>query len=101
MLGLADARHTVCVTKGGTVRLDLDGSTARPWAAVTVTGGELEATNSGILVRPGDARAAFRAVSTGTARLSTSRPLCPAASPGAVSCKGLQEWAVTVVVTAS
>jgi hypothetical protein len=101
VLTLADGRRTVCVTKGGTVRLDLDGSTARPWAAVTVTGSGLEATNSGVLVQPGDARAAFRAVSAGTAQLATTRPLCPAASPGAVSCKGLQQWAVTVVVTAA
>lgn len=60
-------------------------------------GSGLEATNSGIVLQPGDASAAYRAVSAGTVRLTSSRPLCPS-DPARVSCDGLQEWTVTVVV---
>ncbi|MEU9289694.1 hypothetical protein AB0D57_34850 [Streptomyces sp. NPDC048275] len=97
-LGATDTGRTFCLTTGGVVRLALDGTADRPWEPVRVSGGGLEATNSGIVIQPGDAVAAFEAVSAGTAQLSSSRPLC-ATEPGRVSCKGLQEWTVTVVVT--
>ncbi|AVH56604.1 MULTISPECIES: hypothetical protein [Streptomyces] len=97
-LGAADTGHTYCLATGDVLRILLDGTTGRPWAPVTVSGSALRATNSGIVIQPGDAVAAFEAVSAGTARLSSSRPLC-ATEPGRVSCKGLQDWTVTVRVT--
>ncbi|MFF4830764.1 hypothetical protein [Streptomyces sp. NPDC001315] len=98
-LSAADDGHTVCVTKGGQVRLTLDGTRERPWRPVTATGSVLRATNAGIVVLPGDATAAYDAVATGTAKLTSSRPLCPeSTSPGRVSCMGIQEWTVTVRV---
>lgn len=97
-LSAADSGHTYCLTTGGALRLTLDGTTARPWAPVQVSGTGLEATNSGIVLQPGDASSAFKAVSAGTVRLASSRPLC-ATAPGKVSCKGIQEWTVTVLVT--
>ncbi|WP_367320909.1 hypothetical protein [Streptomyces sp. HUAS ZL42] len=96
-LDAADSGRTVCLATGGTVRISLDGTASRPWQPVKADGSGLEATNSGIVLQPGDASAAFRAVSAGTVRLSTSRPLC-ATETGGVSCKGIQEWWVTVVV---
>jgi hypothetical protein len=97
-LHAADSGRTVCLAVGGTVRVALDGAKNRPWTPVTAEGSGLEAANSGIVLLPGDANAAFEAVSAGTVRLSSARPLC-ATETGKVSCKGIQDWSVTVVVT--
>jgi hypothetical protein len=96
-LRAADSGRTLCLTVGGTVRVALDGEKNRPWKPVTAEGTGLEAVNSGIVLLPGDANAAFEAVSTGTVRLASSRPLC-ATEEGRVACQGIQEWWVTVVV---
>jgi hypothetical protein len=96
-LGAADNGRTVCVAVGGTVRVSLDGTRSRPWEPVTSGGRGLKAANSGVVLLPGDASAAFEAVSAGRARLSSSRPVC-AKEPGQISCDALQEWRVTVVV---
>ncbi|MFF9405907.1 hypothetical protein ACF1B0_10285 [Streptomyces anandii] len=95
----ADNGRTVCLTEGGQLRLTLDGTKDRPWTPVKATGTALKAANPGFVIQPGDAVAAFDAVAPGTARLTSSRPLC-ATHPGQVSCKGVQEWSVTVRVTA-
>jgi predicted small secreted protein len=97
MLDVADSGRTVCLTSGGDVRITLDGTRGRPWKPITVSGAGLEAVNSGFVLLPGDASAAFKGVSPGTTRLASTRPLC-AAETGRISCKGLQEWRVTVVV---
>lgn len=96
-LGAGDSGRTVCVAVGGVVRVNLDGTREKPWKALTVSGEGLEATNSGLVLRPGDASGAYRAVAAGTARLASDRPLC-ATGPGEVACQSLQEWWVTVVV---
>ncbi|GAA3821065.1 hypothetical protein [Streptomyces chiangmaiensis] len=98
-LAAADTGRTVCLTPGGRIRIALDGSKDRPWARVTATGDALKAVNAGIVVQPGDALAAFDAVAPGTARLTSTRPLC-AQRPGQASCLGIEQWAVTVTVTA-
>lgn len=97
-LDAADSGRRFCLTTGDVIRIGLDGTAARPWAPVAASGSALEATNSGIVLQAGDASAAFRAVSAGTVKLTSSRPLC-ATAPGRISCKGLQEWWVTVEVT--
>lgn len=97
-LAATDTNGTFCLTTGSTVRILLDGTTARPWAPVKTVGSGLKATNSGILIRPGDASNAYQAVSAGTVKLTSSRPLC-ATAPHKISCKGIQEWSVTVVVS--
>ncbi|MFE2074750.1 MULTISPECIES: hypothetical protein [Streptomyces] len=98
-LTAADNGRTVCVAKGGEVRLALTGTKDRPWKPVTVTGGALTAVNSGFVIRPGDAEAAYRAVAPGTGKLTSSRPMCAQpTAPGQMACKGIQDWAVTVTV---
>ncbi|MFF0091061.1 hypothetical protein ACFYSF_14030 [Streptomyces canus] len=97
-LGAADSGDTVCLAVGDTIRISLDGTKSRPWKPVAVDGSGLEATNSGIVLLPGDASSAYKAVSAGQVRLSSQRPLC-ATETGRVSCKGIQEWRVTVLVT--
>ncbi|MGW1215794.1 hypothetical protein ACWD5F_39810 [Streptomyces sp. NPDC002499] len=96
-LGADDSGRTVCLTTGQVVRVELDGTAERPWKPLTTEGAGLEATNSGIVLQPGDASGAYKAVSTGKIRLSSTRPLCGAGS-GRISCKGIQEWWVAVVV---
>ncbi|BBC95750.1 hypothetical protein ACFY2H_25310 [Streptomyces griseofuscus] len=96
-LTAADSGRTVCVAKGGEVRLSLGGTKERPWKPVTVTGGALKAINSGLVIRPGNAEAAYHASAPGTGKLTSSRPMC-ATAPGQMSCKGIQEWTVTVTV---
>ncbi|MFJ3666307.1 hypothetical protein ACIPSE_07620 [Streptomyces sp. NPDC090106] len=96
-LGAKDSGRTVCLAAGDTVRVSLNGTNDRAWTAVTAEGDGLEPVNSGIALPPGDSNAAYRATGPGTARLTSSRPLC-ATEPGKVSCKGIQEWWVKVVV---
>ncbi|MFE0515604.1 hypothetical protein [Streptomyces sp. NPDC058964] len=98
-LTTADDGRTICLTTGGQVRLTLDGTKERPWKPVVVTGDVLKAANPGIVILPGDAVAAYDAVATGTAKLTSSRPLCArSSSPGQVSCQGIERWTVTVRV---
>ncbi|MBO4259374.1 hypothetical protein [Streptomyces griseorubiginosus] len=96
-LDARDSGRTVCLAVGDTLRISLDGTSKRPWKPVTAKGSALQATNSGIVLQPGDANAAFKAVADGRTRLESTRPLC-AAQTGRVSCLGIQEWWVTVVV---
>ncbi|MGW2457888.1 hypothetical protein ACWC2M_02410 [Streptomyces sp. NPDC001761] len=98
-LTAADRGRTVCVTEGGEVRLTLDGTRARPWRPVAARGAGLEAVNAGFVLQPGDATAAYRAVAAGKVELTSSRPLCAEpTAPGQVSCKGIEDWTVTVRV---
>ncbi|MEU6007791.1 hypothetical protein [Streptomyces sp. NPDC047453] len=97
-LTAADSGRTLCLTVGGQVRLTLDGTKDRPWAPVRSSGTALRAANAGIVILPGDAVAAFDAVTPGTARLTSARPLC-ATGPGRIACQGIQQWTVTVRVT--
>ncbi|MEU6254944.1 hypothetical protein [Streptomyces sp. NPDC047043] len=96
-LHAADSGSTVCLAVGSTVRISLDGTKKRPWKPVAASGSVLEAVNSGFVLLPGDANAAYKAVSQGKTRLESTRPLC-AAQTGRVSCLGIQEWWVTVEV---
>ncbi|WP_073946170.1 hypothetical protein [Streptomyces kebangsaanensis] len=96
-LTTADSGQTLCLRAGGQVRLTLDGTEDRPWTPVKSTGTALRSTNAGIVILPGDAVAAFDAVTPGTARLTSTRPLCPT-GPGRTGCKGTQQWTVTVKV---
>ncbi|MFF5012494.1 hypothetical protein [Streptomyces sp. NPDC001165] len=99
-LTAADNGRTVCLSKGGELRLTLDGTRSRPWKPVEASGTALQAINAGFVLQPGDASAAYQAVAAGKAELTSSRPLCPEpTAPGQVSCKGIEEWKVTVTVS--
>ncbi|MER6069388.1 hypothetical protein ABT187_11125 [Streptomyces sp. NPDC001817] len=98
-LKVSDSGRTVCVAKGGEVRLALNGTKSRPWKPVVAEGTALKGINAGFVIQPGQATAAYQAVNTGTEKLTSSRPLCAEpTAPGQVSCKGIQEWTVTVTV---
>ncbi|MEU8968696.1 hypothetical protein AB0D11_05360 [Streptomyces monashensis] len=98
-LKATDTGRTVCVARGGDVRLTLEGTKSRPWKPVQASGTALKAINTGFVVRPGQATAAYHAVAAGTEKLTSSRPMCAQPTkPGEVSCMGIQEWTVTVTV---
>ncbi|MGW4730396.1 hypothetical protein ACWEQC_14705 [Streptomyces shenzhenensis] len=97
-LTAADNGRSLCLVRGGVVRITLDGTEDRPWQPLTASGDVLKPVDPGFVILPGDAVAAYEAVAPGTARLTSSRPLCPEAGPGQVSCLGIQSWAVTVRV---
>ena len=98
-LTAADNNSTVCVTKGGQVRLSLDGTADKPWAAVEVSGSALTPVNAGVGAAAGDTVSAYRAASDGKVTLTSSRPMCAKAKPGQMQCKALMTWMVTVVVS--
>ncbi|MEU3985925.1 hypothetical protein AB0F77_38670 [Streptomyces sp. NPDC026672] len=97
-LTAADNGRTVCLTRGGRVRIMLDGTKDRPWKQLAVRGDTLKAINAGIVLLPGDVNAAYEGVAPGTETLTSSRPLCASPEPGHVSCLGIQDWSVTVRV---
>ncbi|GGJ17953.1 hypothetical protein [Streptomyces brasiliensis] len=99
-LNADDSGRIICLTRGGQVRITLDGTKERPWKPVAISGsGVLRPINAGIVVMPGDANVAYEAIASGTATLTSSRPLCASpTAPGQVSCMGIQEWTVTVRV---
>ncbi|GGM90523.1 hypothetical protein [Streptomyces fuscichromogenes] len=101
-LTAADSGRTFCLAQDGTFRVTLTGSEQRPWKKIGTAGDTtaLKPVNYGIMLRGGDAGAAYQAAAAGTVTLSTTRPLCaePTGS-GQVSCKGIQEWQVTVRVS--
>ncbi|MEU0333105.1 hypothetical protein [Streptomyces sp. NPDC006193] len=98
-LTAADDGRTVCVSRDGEVRLTLDGTRARPWKPVAASGTALAAVDAGLVLRPGDATAAYRAVAAGTVTLTSSRPRCAEpTAPGRASCGAVQDWTVTVRV---
>ncbi|MFE9452628.1 hypothetical protein [Streptomyces sp. NPDC006739] len=100
-LTAADSGRTVCLGPGSTLRITLDGTKERPWKQISADGGALKAANPGFVIQPGDATAAFTAAAPGTVHLTSSRPMCAQPTgPGQVSCKGIQEWTVTVTVHA-
>ncbi|MFK4110765.1 hypothetical protein [Streptomyces sp. NPDC002176] len=83
-LTAADSGRTLCLAKGGQLRLSLDGDKARPWKPVQAEGGALTAINSGFVLQPGDANAAYRADRSGTVELTSAR--------------ASEQWKVTVQV---
>ncbi|MEU2773986.1 hypothetical protein ABZ646_13855 [Streptomyces sp. NPDC007162] len=100
-LTAADSGRTYCLARHGTLRITLTGTSQRPWEKIAVGGdtGALKPVNYGIMLRGGDAGAAYQAVAAGTVTLSSTRPLCAQpTAPGRVSCKGIQEWRVLVRV---
>ncbi|MFD4791624.1 hypothetical protein ACFWN1_32230 [Streptomyces sp. NPDC058459] len=72
-LTAADSGRTLCLDKGGELRLSLDGDKARPWKPVEAKGGALTPINPGLVIRPGDANAAYRAEKAGTVELTSAR----------------------------
>jgi hypothetical protein len=97
-LTAADNGRTVCATVGTrfTVKLPDDGK--GHWTAIT---SDTDAVDLVLLTGSppiSGTQADFVARHRGTAKLTSSRPVCPTASPGGLSCQSMQAFAVTVTV---
>jgi hypothetical protein len=92
-----DAGSTYCVRLGGTVTLVLHGAPDQLWRPVTLTGDALAARPAAEPPMAG-LSAAYSAVKAGQAQMSSTRPGCPPAKPGGVSCHSVQGFQVTVIV---
>ena len=95
---MADNGHTVCTAVGTkfTVKLPDDGK--GHWSALTSDSDAVD-----VLLLTGSppisgTQADFVARHKGTAKLTSSRPVCPSTPPGGMSCKSLQGFTVTVTV---
>ncbi|MFD4505487.1 hypothetical protein [Streptomyces sp. NPDC058457] len=100
-LSAADSGRTFCLAENAAFRVTLKGTEQRPWKKIAVAGDTdaLKPINYGFMLRTGYGGAAYQAVAPGTVTLSSTRPLCAEpTAPGQVSCKGIQEWQVTVKV---
>jgi hypothetical protein len=93
------AVQSYCVNLGGTVTLTLHGMADQRWSPVKLGGTALtDVPVSGIPPIGPSITTLYKAVQTGTATLSSARPLCPPAKPGSAGCLGMQAFQVTIMV---
>jgi hypothetical protein len=97
-LTMSDNGQTVCVEAGDkfTVKLPEDGK--GHWSAITSDSDAVD-----VLLLTGSppisgTQADFMARHKGTAKLTATRPVCPSAKPGGMTCQSLQAFTVTVTV---
>ena len=94
---VADNGATLCVTVGGTVTAELQGAPDQMWRPITLTGDALT-PSTGAPPIIGTTTSRYSAARAGSAGMSSTRPACPPAKPGSVSCNSLQYFHVTVMV---
>jgi hypothetical protein len=92
-----DSGTTVCVARGGELIVLLHNVAGSSWSEPQVVGSALGA-GMGIPTPYGRVGWLFKALAPGTAQISTSRPNCPPASPGAVTCHSLLAFHLEVEV---
>jgi hypothetical protein len=95
---MSDNGQTVCVEVGDkfTVKLPEDGK--GHWSAITSDSDAVD-----VLLLTGSppisgTQADFMARHKGTAKLTATRPVCPSAKPGSMTCQAMQAFTVTVTV---
>jgi hypothetical protein len=93
-----DNGATLCVHLGGTVTAELQGAPDQMWRPITLTGDALTASSVAAPPVIGATTSRYTATNTGSAGMSSTRPACPPAKPGSVSCNSLQYFHVTVDV---
>lgn len=97
-LTAADSGHTVCATVGAKFSVKLPDDGKGHWSALTSDSDAVD-----VLLLAGSppisgTQADFVARHKGTAKITSSRPVCPSTPPGGMSCKAMQAFSVTVVV---
>jgi hypothetical protein len=68
------------------------------WRPLTLTGTALAPAAQAPAPVMGALTARYNAVRTGTVKMSSTRPACPPAKPGEMSCLTVQLYEVTVTV---
>lgn len=86
----ADSGANVCLVTGGQLKLTLNGT---GWTQPVVSGDALRAD-------PTFAKGAFlfTAAKPGTVTLMSSRPACPSARPGTMTCHAIEAFRISVTV---
>jgi hypothetical protein len=102
-LGMSDNGKVLCVAKGTTVAVFLQGTETRRWAPIRTVSAALQPVANGqLMLRLGETAAFFKAVAPGVATVVSSLPSCqPAggASPAGPGCKMGTVFHLTLVVT--
>jgi hypothetical protein len=88
---------TVCVAVGGDLIVLLHTVTGSSWSEPQTAGPSLSA-GTGIPTPSNAVGWQFEALAAGTARITSSRPNCPPASPGTVTCDSLLAFQLQVEV---
>lgn len=98
----ADNGKTICVGTGSEVGVLLHGTEQEKWSRPEADQNQnlLVSKASGKLMIPmGVSGAYFAADHAGTVKVHSSRPSCPATTPGSMSCHSLQNFEVTITIT--
>jgi hypothetical protein len=95
-----DTGRRVCLHLGGTITVVLEGAVGQQmWRPIAVTGDVLDLaagpSSPSVSLTTTDT---FRAVGLGTARLSSTRSICPVPKPGTVACMAMEGFTLTVDV---
>jgi len=88
---------TVCVALGSDLTVLLHTAAAGGWSTPRATGTALGSARP-VPTPVGTVGWSFAAVTAGTAEVSTSRPVCPSAAPGAVRCHSVVAYVLHVEV---
>jgi len=97
-LTMADNGHSICATVGAKFTVELPDDGKGHWSAIV---SDSDAVDTLLLTGSppiSGTQADFMARHKGTAKLTASRPVCPSAPPGGMTCKSLQGFTVTVTV---
>jgi hypothetical protein len=87
----ADSGANVCLVSGGQLKVTLDGT---GWTQPTISGDALRAD-------PTFAKGAFlfTAAKKGSVAVVSTRPVCPSAKPGTMTCHAIETFRISVTVT--
>ena len=95
----ADGGRSITLKAGQRLEVYLRGTPQSLWTQPSADGSALQVATSGKLaLQRGVTGAAFVAAQAGSASVTSTRPLCPDASPGTGACQGMQSFVLTVVV---
>jgi hypothetical protein len=95
---VTDNSGTVCVNLGGVVTAVLQGAPEQMWRPLALAGDALSPSSGAAPPVIGATTARYNAVKAGSTGMSSTRPACPPAKPGSLSCNSLQYFHVTVIV---
>ncbi len=94
-----DNGSTVCLAMGGTLTVTLHDAAGTRWQEVQAQGDALRTIVGRGTLPVGVTGGFYSAVQAGTAVVDSSRPNCPQASGGAISCHSLLSFQVHVQVS--
>ncbi len=94
----SNSGQAYCLSRGGMVTVTLHGVAGQLWQPVTLSGSALEPAHGTGVPEPATVVDTYLAVRAGTAKLASSRSLCPPPTPGDAACMGMQAFLVSIRV---